>query len=267
MSQFLVHFTKSPKALASILATGCLRASGPYGFSWFRKIPQVASQHSVVCLSEIPIDKINRLTRRHGHYGIAFPKSFIKSRHGARVWYVDQRSAQEQMLTRQMRSLSEHSNYTHPLWSLTPFIDMVVPGEYEWDWEREWRVQGDLYFDQDDVSFFVTPEGIEEEPELVSLDVHPDFGLTVAASPQPLAEYVEGLVQEFFKNFVEPVNCLSVDEGEFVWLVPEWETQDAVEDLFSELNDSIKTELVEYFDNISWSWARSQDVASLYGYP
>lgn len=48
-----------------------------------------------------------------------------------------------------------------PLWDLTPFVDNPGSGEwgnYEFEWEREWRVVGDLTFGLSDVAFLFIPE-------------------------------------------------------------------------------------------------------------
>jgi len=141
---------------------------------------------------------------------------------------------------------------------------LMMPGTYQWDWEREWRVRGDMYFTLDDVAFVITPESVDELPAFDGFYVHPKHDLIVAASTQPLEEYVEGLVQRFFQTFEDPANSLPVDDGEYVWIVSEWETEEAVEELFPEVQESIKTQLVDYLSGVSWSWVRSDEVAAIY---
>ncbi|WP_369252952.1 abortive infection system antitoxin AbiGi family protein [Geodermatophilus amargosae] len=265
MSQFVVHFTKSPNVLAKILATGQLQASGTlFGFSWARNVDEVRSLHRSVCFSEVPLDKIERLTRRHGNYGIAFTKDFLRSKRGARVWYIDQGSNQACKLNEHLRDLVTRRDFANPMWDLTPFMDLVMPGRYEWDWEREWRVRGDLRFDLADVSFVITPEGVGEVPALNGLYMHPKHDLIVAASPQPLVEYVEDLVQQYFLTFENPAESLPVDDGGYVWIVDEWETEQAADETFPELLGSVRDQLVAYLNGISWSWVLSADVASIY---
>lgn len=98
-------------------------------------------------------------------------------------------------------------DFAHPLWNVTPFIDLVMPGQYEWDWEREWRVRSHLRFRHQDVAFVVTPEGIEELPGVDGFYVHPKHDPIVSASPQPLEEYLEDLVQQFFQAFEDPATA------------------------------------------------------------
>lgn len=264
MSTYVVHFTTDREVFARILATGFLKAGRPFGFSWFRNLPEVRNRHRSICFSEVPLDKIERLTRRHGNYGVAFSKDFLRRQQGGRVWYLDQGSTQAQALSQLLDSLVRAREFSDPLWNLTPFIDLVMPGRYEWDWEREWRVGGELRFSRRDVAFVVTPEGIEELPGLDGFYMTPDQDLIVSASPQPLVEYVEQLVQEFFQAFEDPVNSLPVDSGEYVWIVEEWPTEDAVYELFPELEESVYEQLVDYLNSVSWSWVRSEEVASIY---
>lgn len=264
MSQYAVHFTSSAATLGVILGTGCLKALGPFGFSWFRKLAEVRERHRSVCFSEVPLDKIERLTRRHGNFGIAFTKDFLRTRQAARVWYLDQGSSQAIALSDRLNSLQAAKDFSDPVWELTPFIDLMMPGTYQWDWEREWRVRGDMYFTLDDVAFVITPESVDELPAFDGFYVHPKHDLIVAASTQPLEEYVEGLVQRFFQTFEDPANSLPVDDGEYVWIVSEWETEEAVEELFPEVQESIKTQLVDYLSGVSWSWVRSDEVAAIY---
>lgn len=254
MSRYAVHFTEDPGVFAKILATGLLRGSGPYGFSWARQVEEVRGGHRSVCFSEVPLDRVDRLMRRHGSYGIAFTKEFLRSKQGARVWYLDQASEQARSLNEQLLALKSTKDFNQAIWNLTPFIDLVMPGRYEWDWEREWRVRGDLRFLIEDIAFVITPEGFEELPVFEGLYMHPKHDLMVAASPQALAEYMEDLVKQFFQNFENPVNSLPVDGGEYVWIVEEWDTEQAVFELFPDLLESVSDQLVDYLNGISWVW-------------
>lgn len=134
---------------------------------------------------------------------------------------------------------------------------------YEWDWEREWRVVGDLHFKLPDIAFTVTPDGIDEVSELDFL-VTPNMDFAVVATPQPLADYMEKLVQEFFQTFEDPVNRLPVESGEYVWTVEQWDTEDAVGYLFPQLEDGILHQLVDYLNTESCVWVSSAHVASIW---
>lgn len=260
MSDYVVHFTKSEKTLGKILTSGCLKASGPYGFSYFRALPEVKDRHQSVCFSEIPLDQLERLTKRHGQYGIGFTKDFVRSRQGARVWYVDEGTVQAANLSGQLEALKVAGAWTHPLWDLTPFMDLVMPSKgYVWDWEREWRVRNDFHFELTDVAFVITPEEVDELP-FEGIYLHPDFYPIVAASLPSLEEHVEGLLEKFHQTFEDPANCLPVDGGEYVWIVSEWDTEDAVYYLFEDEQQAIRDELVDYLNGVSTVWVRSTDM-------
>src|SRR5690606_8484326 len=87
MSDYLVHFTETPETLRQILLEGRVHAGGPHG--WGRDIKEVRDGHLSACFSEIPLDQLDRLRRRHGPYGVGFCREFIRQAGGARVWYLD----------------------------------------------------------------------------------------------------------------------------------------------------------------------------------
>lgn len=264
MSDYVVHFTHSAATLGKILGTGYLKPSGPYGFGHFRKIPDVASLHMSACLSEIPLDQLTRLTGRHGHFGVGFTKDFILQNHGARVWYLDQGSTQARTLRTLLDARVAAGDFADPIWELTPFIDYLMPSaNFAYDWEREWRVRGGLDFGLTDVAFVVTPNGFDELPEFEGLYFHPKHELIIAASTQPLEEYVEDLIQTFFLTFEDPNNCLPWDGG-YVWIVEPWDTADAVSDLFYDVHEEIQEELIGYLNGTSDQWVRSADLGAIY---
>lgn len=46
--------------------------------------------------------------------------------------------------------------------------------------------------------------------------------------------------------------------------MPEWETDNAVDELFTELEGSVREQLVDYLNGVCWSWVRSEEVASIW---
>lgn len=44
----------------------------------------------------------------------------------------------------------------------------------------------------------------------------------------------------------------------------EWPTEDAVDDLFFDVQDNVRSQVVDYLNGLSLSWVRSDDVASIY---
>ncbi len=170
MSDFVVHFTKpgapyhdAYQNMLSILGSRTL-VPGAEGFGIARKEPAILETQRSVCFSEIPLDQLGRLVQRRSRYGIAFSKSFIRSRGGGPVWYVQYgSSAHGAVKDLIQQALVKPQPRQEPIWAMTPFIDIKgetpeAPYNYMFDWEREWRVPGLLRFSEYDVAVLFLPE-------------------------------------------------------------------------------------------------------------
>jgi hypothetical protein len=168
MSDFVVHFTKDYDGRSayqnslSILYAGVIRATNEYGQG--RHLSALGSSQQCVCFSEIPLDLLDRLVDRRSRYGIGFTKEFVAAQGGAPVWYLEVDSpiadAFRDVKRQRMRGGIDPDD---PIWRLTPFVDM--PGDYgtavyRFEWEREWRVAGDLRFAPENVAFLFIPEDL-----------------------------------------------------------------------------------------------------------
>ena len=60
-----------------------------------------------MCFSEIPLDQLGRLVQRRSLYGIGFSKSYILSRGGGPVWYVQYASPAHLALKHQVQQAPE----------------------------------------------------------------------------------------------------------------------------------------------------------------
>ncbi|MCL5886786.1 MAG: abortive infection system antitoxin AbiGi family protein [Actinobacteria bacterium] len=167
MSDYVVHFTRSScsasayDVMLSILGSGMLRASGPYGIA-ATLAPNPDSQ-KVVCFSEAPLDVLDRIIRNRGPYGIAFSKDFIISRGGGSVWYVEPDSEAAAAVLEVILPSESSASPQNPAWSITPFIEFVGAGPNgPFRWEREWRHVGHLCFNQVEPSFLFIPEELHD---------------------------------------------------------------------------------------------------------
>jgi hypothetical protein len=170
MSNYIVHFTKKGpqksevEAMFSIYTQRKLKARSSFGIG--RKAPSAVSQKTV-CLSEIPAGKWRRIVeQRESSYGMGFSKDFIVGKGGGPIWYAWRGTPHWRALQAQMAVAAKDP--ASPIWRLTPMID--APGQhgkrrYEFDWEREWRVVGDLNFRTEDVAFLFLPESRHQEAE------------------------------------------------------------------------------------------------------
>lgn len=148
--------------MISILFDGCLRR-GEKPFGAARRLDdQLGGSQRVVCFSETPLDMLSRLVERRSRYGIGFRKDVLVGKGGTPLWYVDRESPQAAAIDTMIRTASESElDPNAPIWHLTPFIDQpgVYNGRpYRFEWEREWRVVGDVRFEPDEVAFLFIPE-------------------------------------------------------------------------------------------------------------
>jgi hypothetical protein len=264
MSDYLVHFTQSEEDLISILQDCEIRAGRPFGSA--QNLHDRLDSQEAVCLSEIPLDQLNRLMARHGRYGLGFTRDFIRKNGGSRVWYLD-REAPAQIAFNEMvrQAMVGGVDPAAEIWKLTPFVDYVTPGRYEFEWEREWRVAGGIPFGHSDLAFVLLPDGdrqrVEEQVALEAPYVHHDGSVTGwIAIPEALGSKLDEMTAEFLEAFGDPNDHLPWDEGDFVWLVPQWSTALAVEDLFPDIGDSVREQLVEYLDSLSFQWLQISDM-------
>ncbi|MBX3728543.1 MAG: hypothetical protein KF858_05095 [Candidatus Sumerlaeia bacterium] len=149
----------------SIYGSQMLRAANAFGIG--RKRAPDPEGQKAVCFSEVPPGNWKRLVdRRKSSYGLGFRKEFIRKNGGGPIWYVWKGTPHWQALDSQMKLAK--GDPSAPIWKVTPMID--APGQYgrksyDFDWEREWRVVGDLRFQTTDVAFLFIPEYIHEQAE------------------------------------------------------------------------------------------------------
>ncbi|HZB31947.1 MAG TPA: abortive infection system antitoxin AbiGi family protein [Streptosporangiaceae bacterium] len=159
MSEYLVHLTEE-QSVTSILSTRALKGGGPFGAA--RNLTDRIGSQQAVCLSEIPLDRLDRLVERRGSYGLGFRKDWIQERDGAPVWYLRKGTAAATAFSELVRKFLigdiDHENKGE-IWKLTRFVDNPSADyNYDFDWEREWRVPDDLALDPGKVMFLIAPE-------------------------------------------------------------------------------------------------------------
>lgn len=261
MSDYLVHFTAEEQTFKQILSSGILKCNGPFGFHDYRNEQIAFNKHRSVCFSETPLDQLDRLARRKGYYGIGFSKSTLEKKGATRVWYIDNNSPQATAIHKLATLASKQSDSFAPIWDLTPFIDPIIPGYFNWIHEREWRLQGDLEFCLDDISFLITPSSLTEHPTIKGIfNNYQELELAMAASPPQLEEVLSEMIVNFYSEFCDPVHILPTDHGEYVWIDKEWTTEEALEHLFPIISQTIFEELASFLNSESSSWVKKEDV-------
>lgn len=176
-SSFLVHLTRrqgdrpARGVLRQILRDRRLRAQNPYCL-FHHQIAEDERQHfNVVCFTEAPLHQIKAfLGEIDGRsvelepYGLVFTKEFIGSKGGNPSFYIntyhhnDLRNA-----ARELFQLARDAGFAgHPATRLLPFVNIfgrtAGGGRYDFYWEREWKVLGDITFTYGDVVVGLCPE-------------------------------------------------------------------------------------------------------------
>lgn len=177
LSEYLVHFTKEPKAywkMLNILGSQKLKAGlTPFGCS--RNIDKKldSTKNRAICFSETPLGFMQRFASKRSEYGIGFSKRFILERGGMPIWYVPAGSSAFKALHKSMTSGKERDpadrrrkliKYEDPIWDLCPLIEETRDFgfiQHQFQWEREWRlVAREMKFKVRDVAFLVIPEAL-----------------------------------------------------------------------------------------------------------
>ena len=269
LSRWLVHLTRSEEDLISILAGGKIEAREPYGAGRDRR--GVQHLHRSVCLTEIPLHELGRMTQRRP-WGIVFDKEKLRGNFNAQpVWYLSDPSPQWSALRAAMDDAEQALD--SPLWQLTPYIESVRSRQStypnDWRWEREWRVRGDLEFELSDIAMIIASKAgamaIVDEVSVGLPWVSPDGGR---------AEWVDGftagwdakidqMLDRFYETFTSIDNSgmpWDSEDKEYVQLVEFYDTADAMDEVFGYLLPDLRDAIESALNNESIQWCMTYDL-------
>jgi len=190
LSRFVIHLTRDDRHdfdngapasenFSSIIRSRKILAVRPHCLH-SRRIPEKYEDRlAVCCFTEAPLSEIHLLTRlipgrkiRLSPYGIVFTREFIVSKGAQPALYVNSyggntwlREAVDEVFDVANRGKFRSGK----LWRLIPFLNAMHEG-YDFTWEREWRLRGDLRFKPSDVVCVILPERKEEEWKSKFLD-------------------------------------------------------------------------------------------------
>jgi hypothetical protein len=123
MSEYLVHLTDRVSFDRILQEEVLVPGDKPFGAA-ANLLPE---SHRAVCLSEIPLDRLDRLVERHGEYGVGFRKSYVRE---APVWYVPRGTFIADSFRELVRTSMEGGiDPDDMIWRLTPFVDNPGRGE------------------------------------------------------------------------------------------------------------------------------------------
>jgi len=114
----------------------------------------VQNAFKVACFTETPLHELDHLTklipgRKHrlAAYGYVFRRDFLIGEGAQQVTYINEfdpfnglRGSYDKIF-----DLAAHRNFKEVSWRMLPFIS-TMRDNYDYSWEREWRVVGELKF-------------------------------------------------------------------------------------------------------------------------
>jgi hypothetical protein len=175
-SSFLVHLTRrqgtipARRILRRILREQVLRAQNPYCLFYNQIEEDERENFDVVCFTEAPLHQIRAfLGRIDGRsvrlepYGLVFTKDFI-ARHGGNPAFYINTHHQSELRDAALDAFYEAREVgfdDHPVAPLLPFFNIfgrtIAGGRYDFYWEREWKVVGDVEFNDADIVVGLCP--------------------------------------------------------------------------------------------------------------
>jgi len=268
LSRYLIHLTRSEEDLLSILRSGRIEARRPFGAG--RGFPTVQRLHHSVCLTEIPLDELRRMTSKRP-WGIAFDKERLRTKFGAQpVWYVRDPSPELEAINQAMGDAA--ADPAAPIWKLTPFIEQVrsLRGSAPNDWraEREWRVRGHLDFNLDDVALLLLDDSgktdfldeISIGLPYISLDE--DTPRWWGGFTSSWDEEMNAMITRFREQFVPVENSGAIwDQEDDRWFSPVeiLSEQEAMDEAFGELSPEVARAFEALLSNAE-GWCRTYDL-------
>ena len=184
-STFLVHLTRAQglkparEVLHEILEQRCLAAIRPHCLFGpiLNNFDDDDRKHfNVACFTEAPLHQIGLFIGPiEGRgvelepYGLVFTKEFIGTKGGNPALYINTyhqdelKNAALDLFGKAHEDGFEDSSITRLLPFVNIFGKTATGGTYDFHWEREWRVVGDVEFTWSDVVVGLCPEGEIEE--------------------------------------------------------------------------------------------------------
>lgn len=127
---------------------------------------------SVCCFTEVPLSELHLLTRHIqgrrielSEYGLVFSREFVVSKEAQPALYINSyggnfwlREAADKIC-----DIAKDNDFRKgKLWRLLPYLN-AMHERYDFTWEREWRMRGDLEFTPGDIVCVILPEKHEDE--------------------------------------------------------------------------------------------------------
>ena len=184
ISRFVVHLTRDDRKdfptggasaagnFRSIVKHRRIRAYQPHCLHKDRIPKKHSKRFSVCCFTETPLSELHLLTRhipgrsvRLSEYGLVFSREFLITNGAQPALYINSYGSNLWLreAADKLYDIAEGNEFRKgKLWRLLPFLN-AMHERYDFTWEREWRVRGDLKFNARDIVCAILPENEEEE--------------------------------------------------------------------------------------------------------
>ena len=185
ISRFVVHLTRDDsksftnggsarKNFLSILKQGRIGAFQSHCLfnpKLARSKESIRKEFRVACFTETPLNQLHLLVREipgrsvlFQSYGFCFRKEFIIERGGQQAVYINSYGKNLWLYDAATAMFDKNTSngLVEPDWRILPFLN-AMHEKYDFSWEREWRIRGDLEFDMADVVCVVLPTEGEEK--------------------------------------------------------------------------------------------------------
>ncbi len=186
LSRFVVHFTRdhepdffaeedgkktvtASQNLRSILKDHKIEARNLHCM-FNKKLKKLSDakqkEFHVVCLTEVPLNQLSLLTEEiEGRrvklkpYGIIFHRDFIIKKKGQPAIYINgyENNHYLREAVNDAFAIWEMKGKAKKVTRLLPFVN-IMSETYDFTWEREWRLLGDLTFGDNDIVAVILPD-------------------------------------------------------------------------------------------------------------
>ena len=213
LSHFVVHLTRDDRKdnegstarrnFEEILSDKKIIAFNPHCIfnKQLKEIPEkIRNEFDVSCFTEIPLHQIHLLiqpmkgrTIKLEPYGFVFRKDYLISKGAQPAIYINSYDNNNQLRDSidDLLSLAKERKFKDKFHNLFPFIN-AMHERYDFTWEREWRMLGDLKFQLKDIICVILPADKENELK----ERFAKFGIAVISPSWTYEQIIGKLAQQ-----------------------------------------------------------------------
>lgn len=183
LSKFMIHLTRDDTKdfengqsafdnFCQIVDERKIRAFQPHCIHQDEIPDSMLEDFAVCCFTEVPLTELHLLTRyirgrrvQLSDYGFVFSREFLLSRGAQPAIYINSYGGKSEVrdAADEMFNIVKGQKFKQgKLRRLLPYIN-AMHEKYDFTWEREWRIRGNLDFRAQDVVCVVLPEDGEDE--------------------------------------------------------------------------------------------------------